>query len=84
MRIFETESMGSKSVGLLVELGLYTKFNLYFGGHLCNYSVTQIMLSKIQNARKNGFLCSMFRVLTRYIKLLKIPKKYTQGHYFTF
>ena len=79
MRIFENVSMGSKPVGLLVEVGLYTKFNLYVGGHLCNYSLTQSMFSKTQNENKNGFLCSTFRELTRYIKFLKTPKNTLKG-----
>ena len=55
MRIFEVDSMGSKPAGLLVEVRLYMKFNLYVRGHLCNYSVTQSMLSKTQNAKKKAF-----------------------------
>lgn len=62
MRIFESDSMGSKPVGMLVEVGLYTKFRLYVGGHFCNYSVTQSTLSKAQNARTKiafYFPCSL-------------------------
>lgn len=73
-----------KPVRLLVELGLYTKFNLYVGGHLCNYSVTQSMLSKTQNARNKWLFMFHVPCTDQIHKTFKNTKKYTQGHYLNF